>query len=104
MTEALRAHLVRLFDRFRFDHDHDGGDCPDACYSPEVIEPDDAYQLFERLLAPEASQSAEPRERLAEACSEPHCADGMVPTMPDGDPGPCPRCSGVPSDPATGGA
>lgn len=51
MTETSRAHLARLFERFRFDHDHDGGDCPDSCYSPDVIEPDDAYQLFALLCA-----------------------------------------------------
>lgn len=27
-------------------------------------------------------------------CKEPHCADGMVPTLPDGHPEPCPQCHG----------
>lgn len=26
-------------------------------------------------------------------CSDPNCADGMVPSMPDGEPEPCPKCN-----------
>lgn len=35
---------------------------------------------------------AEPQP-ARETCKEPDCADGMVPTMPDGEPGPCPACA-----------